>query len=84
MPLNVKKQRKLKARWIFGTFLGLRLESGELLVGTPDGVFKTRSVRRRSEDVRWSSKAVEEMRGVPWKPYQFSDSDRLLIKMPVE
>ena len=84
MPLDVKKQGKLEARWVFGTFLGLRLESGESLVGTPDGVFKTRSVRRRTEDVRWSVKAIEELKGVPWKPYQFSDSDRLLIKMPVE
>ena len=84
MPLDVKKQGKLEPRWMFGTYLGFRIESGESLVGTPEGVFKTRSVRRRTEDARWSLKAIEELKGAPWKPYQFSDSDRLLIKMPVE
>ena len=84
MPLYVKKQGKLEPRWLYGTYLGIRMESSEVLVGTDNGVYKTRSVRRRTEDMRWSAEAVNSILGVPWKPYHITDDDKLLIKMPME
>ena len=38
---------KIQPRWENGVFLGIREESGEILVGTPTGVIKARSFRRK-------------------------------------
>ena len=40
------KMEKLKPRWEYGIFVGVRPRSGELLVSTRSGTMKTRSVRR--------------------------------------
>ena len=40
------KQEKLNARWEYGIFVGVRPRSGELIIATPAGICKVRSVRR--------------------------------------
>ena len=52
LPLSHLELGKAEARWKDGVFLGIRLESGEKLIGTPEGVFKVRSLRRRIESER--------------------------------
>ena len=42
-----KKEGKLLVRWSDGVFLGVREESGEVLIGTRDGVLKARSFKRK-------------------------------------
>ena len=79
---NHKDIGKLQARWRDGVHLGIRMESSEMLIGTSEGVFKVRSIRRKTEGLRWSASDVEQIIGVPWKPYQFTDDDRLLVRMP--
>ena len=37
---------KLLPRWEYGIWLGIRDESGEIIVGTPDGVVKARDFKR--------------------------------------
>ena len=53
-------------RWGKGIFLGVRPTSNELYVGTPPGVVKCRTLRRRVESDRWGLEAPESFRGVPW------------------
>ena len=43
------------------------MKSGDVLAGIETGVGKTRSVRRRTEDKRWSRDAITGMVGVPEK-----------------
>ena len=40
---------KLDVSWQDGVFLGYRSLCGEVVVGTADGVLRTRTVRRRPE-----------------------------------
>ena len=61
------KLGKLDVLWHDGIFLGYRPASGEAVVGTKDGVFKTRNVRRRPEEERWSGKNLDYVVGVPWR-----------------
>ena len=68
---------KTEARWRDGVFLGLRLESGEKLVGTPDGVFKVRSLRRKIEAERWDARQHDALTCLPWKPYAGSEDDTI-------
>ena len=41
---------KLSVMWQEGVYLGVKGKSGEILVATEDGVWKTRSVQRRPFD----------------------------------
>ena len=48
---------KAESRWEEGIYVGIRDESGEMLIGTEKGIIKARSFRRygREED-RWNKK----------------------------
>ncbi len=61
---------KLDARWKEGAWLGVRLESGESLIGASEGVAKARDFRREPESRRgWSVRDVYMFAGVQWEPY---------------
>jgi len=51
-----------------GLFLGVLDRSDEVLVGTRDGVFKARTVRRLDDLQRRDAALAREMRGMPWEP----------------
>ena len=51
-PLDHSKLGKAVLRWMSGVVLGIRLNSGEELVGYEEGVFEVRSVRRQLESER--------------------------------
>ena len=60
---------KFVNRWEEGIWLGIRDESGEVIVGTKDGVVKCRDFRRKPiEEDRWSVKTFDEFKGSPWEP----------------
>ena len=60
---------KYNSRWEEGVFLGVREESGEIIVGTKEGVIKARAFRKRgSEGERWSRDDVKSVGGIPWEP----------------
>ncbi len=60
---------KYNSRWEEGVFLGIREESGEIIVGTEKGVIKARAFRRKgSEAERWSRDNVKSVGGIPWEP----------------
>ena len=50
-----------------GVFLGVRVRSSEILVGTKDGIKLARSVRRIPEEDRWTAEALELVKWVPWR-----------------
>ena len=64
-----KRRGKLDARWASAVFLGVREESGEIILGTKDGVLKARSFRRKgSAEERWNKEEILGVRGLPWQP----------------
>ena len=58
--------------WDDGVYLGVRGKSGELIVGNRNGVWKTRTIRRKPSEDRWTQRAAELVVGVPWRT---SDDD---------
>ncbi len=61
---------KFDARWKEGVWFGVRVESGESLIGTDDGVVKTRDFRGQAENGgRWSIADFDKFVGMPWGPY---------------
>ena len=61
MPLKTSStdRRNMDDRYCDGIFLGMRMRSDEVLIGTPGGVVKARSVRRRAEGEKWDLEAAK-------------------------
>ena len=59
-------QPKSESVWEDGVYLGVRGVSGELIIGTKEGVWKTRTVQRKPKEHRWCQSNVEMIGGVPW------------------
>ena len=47
------RMTKFDNLWSDGVFLGYRSITAEVVVGTRDGVFKTRTVQRKANEHRW-------------------------------
>ena len=60
---------KFDSRWREGVWPGVRLESGEPIIGTADGVVKAKDFRRKVilKD-RWDKEMFSRFKGVPWEP----------------
>jgi hypothetical protein len=60
---------KLNTRWGEGVWLGIRELSGEVYIGTEEGVIKVRSIRRKSTEAeRWNWIKFQAIKGTPWEP----------------
>ena len=81
-PLDHKNLGSAQTRWAEGVFVGIKLNTGEKLVATEEGVCKSRSIRRRVETERWSAEHISKVVGTPWKPYLHSADDKLLARAP--
>ena len=62
---RVGKQEKMNARWDYGVFVGIRPESGEVLVAVKEGIQAVRSVRRLPAEERWGPGNKDMVRHVP-------------------
>ena len=54
---------KRNPRYLDGIWLGINEVNGEVFVGTPEGVQRTRSVLRRPD--KWSKDRVQAIKGFP-------------------
>ena len=61
------RMAKFDSLWSDGVFVGYRSISGEVVVGTRDGVFKTRTVQRKAYEHRWGKENLDMVGGVSWK-----------------
>ena len=62
------KLNKMEALMEEGVWLGINLIDGTARVGTPTGVVKARTIKRRLEDERWRRGEVEAIHGTTWCP----------------
>ena len=63
-----KNGSRLNDIWHEALFLGVQDRSDEVVVGTRDGAFKARRVRRLDPVQRRDAALAREMRGLPWDP----------------
>ena len=81
-PLDHKNLGSAQPRWHDAVFVGIRMHTGEKLIATTEGVCKTRSIRRKTEDERWNADEIMKVTGTPWKPYLYTENDELLTRPP--
>ena len=87
LQANSAGKHKFDVRWHEGIWLGIRDESGESVVGTPEGVVKAKDFRRkRDHDERWNVSRFDVFRGVPWEPIPGIGGEELrtFVSLPVE
>ena len=62
----------------------MRNTSNEIFVGTKEGVIKVRSIRRKgTNEERWNTIQLDEMKGTPWEPQPGRDSHNVESKIIV-
>ena len=73
-----KKKAQAGEKWHDGIFLGLVDESEEAVIGTPNGCFKSRSIRRRTREESKDPTYFNAVIGLPWKmrPKESDDGDQ--------
>ena len=67
-PHDVLKQGGYNDRFEDGVWLGFNARSGENLVGTEKGVYRTGSMRRKAPDAQWSRELLDKIVGTPETP----------------
>ena len=66
---------KMESRWEpSGIFVGVRVESSELIILTHKGAIKVRAYRRKPEEERWDKEFMMSVKGLPWEPVPGSKS----------
>ena len=63
-------------RYEDGVWLGLDPRSGENIIGTSSGVYRSGSVRRKAQDMMWSKEMLDKVVGTPETPVPGKDSGR--------
>ena len=71
---------KLASVWEDGVYLGIRAVSGEVIVGTSEGVWRTRTIRRKPMETRWDPDNSLKVGGVPWKTSADDEGDGMVPK----
>ena len=59
---------KAGSQWFSGVYLGKDTEADEVVLGNANGVFKVRTVKRRSPSQQWNASYVIKMTSTPWQP----------------
>ncbi len=69
-PGQLRGQDEFETRWQEGVWLAVRLESGEAIIGTSEGILKARDFRRKPEcGGLWNKIDFDNFNGVPWELY---------------
>jgi hypothetical protein len=87
LKLDSAEKNKLERRWESGIWLGVKGETGESIIGAPEGVVKCRDFRRKPEgEAKWNSEELSQVRGSPWQPTPGRDSIEVKcqINMPLD
>ncbi len=58
---------KLSCMWDDGIYLGVKGTTGEMIIGNKEGVWRTRTVRRKTMQERWTRENLNLVGGVPWQ-----------------
>ena len=65
LKLKSKEDKSWEERWAEGVWLGVREESGEILVGTEKGIVRARAFERKaSEQERWNKEWLDKIKGL--------------------
>ena len=65
--IKMPRSNKLDTVWEPGVYVGQRTISGESMIATQKGMYKTRTIRRVPAEERWVEDNLKFFRFCPWK-----------------
>ena len=68
LPLKGARGGKFEDKFQDGVMLGVIQRTGEIVIGTPLGAVRARTIKRLPEDKRWRADLVKGVIGLPWAP----------------
>ena len=77
LKLSGHHRGNMEDTFLDGIFLGMRLRSDEILIGTARGVVMTRTMRRRVEEEQWDPEFAKSIKGEPRQPVPGISSDHV-------
>ena len=83
MPLKGSKSLRSKGdvKMEFGIWLGAKLRTDEVLVGTEKGVVKTRTIKGLPEEQCWDKDYIMKICGTPKEPVPGRHGDHIPIEI---
>ena len=72
------REKTRESRWERGVWLGVFERSSEIIIGTPEGIVKARTVRRKgSAEESWDVELFNKFTGTPWKMTPEADGENV-------
>ena len=62
------RKNKFDSEWQEGIWVGHHRESNEAIIGTTGGFVRAYAIKRRSENERWDSEMIKNLKGTPQQP----------------
>ena len=84
---GTKGKDKSDVRWFEGCFLGIKNETGEIMIGNEEGVIRARDYRRMGDmSLRWNKDSVNNVIGLPWCPNPGTNDEEIHahVRVPTE
>ncbi len=66
LPVDLPKDAKMDAKFLDGVYLGISQRNSEYFIGTPEGVFGSRTIKRFPYEERLNFEFIDKVKGVPW------------------
>eukprot|EP00973_Karenia_brevis_P075571 10498545-Karenia_brevis.AAC.1 len=76
-PAKTVRLAKDEARWEYGIWLGIIIDSGENIIGTSKGAIRCRAIAPLEKKKKYDKARLEEMKGTPWQPVPGKRSNRI-------
>ena len=79
---GTKGKDKFNSRWEKGVWLGVKDDTGEVIIGTTLGTVKARDFKRLgSNEDRWNKEVVTSVQGTPWEPTPGKADDAIPVRV---
>ena len=78
---NRKPDNKMVSDWHEGVWLGPCTKSTETLIGTPAGVVRAWTIRRRPVEHQWNGDMIMAVKGTPARPVPGKSGEHIPIRV---
>ena len=68
IPKTSQAVGSFEDRWETGVLVGTTIRDGMSLIGTPTGVYKAGTIRRKPDGEQWSQEMIKNIAGSPQQP----------------
>ena len=84
LQLASEGRDKADTRWSRGVYLGINDRTGEVVIGTENGITKARTFRRIADPKeRWNREELDKVKQPPWEPEPGREDGEIRIRVGI-